>query len=127
VNFLADRFALLQSKGEKALVLFITAGDQPLAELPELLDFLAQAGADIIEVGIPFSDPFGEGPTIQASSQRALQNGATPHTILTALGKANPGVPVVTMGYYNPVLRFGLKEFAKASHANGSCERPGSG
>ena len=117
---LADRFAFLKSREQKALVLFVTAGDQPLEELPELLSFLADAGADIIEVGIPFSDPFGEGPTIQASSLRALKHGATPHSILDAMGKAKVGVPLVTMGYYNPILRYGLQPFAEASQKNGS-------
>ena len=121
MQFLAERFALLREKQEKALVLFITAGDQSLSELPDVLAFLAEAGADVVEVGIPFSDPFGEGPTIQASSQRALEHGATPHSILNALSKAKVEIPVVTMGYYNPVLRFGLEKFAQASRASGSC------
>lgn len=110
-----ERFRVLKERGEKALVLFITAGDQPLDQLPDLLHTLEQGGADVIEVGIPFSDPFGEGPTIQGSSQRSLEHGTTPRTVLNAISQARLGVPVVTMGYYNPVLRFGLKEFAKAS------------
>jgi tryptophan synthase alpha chain len=120
VRPLAQRFSELKARGEKALVLFLTAGDQPLAELPAILDTLVEGGADVIEVGIPFSDPFGEGPTIQASSQRALDQGATPSSILAALSTWNPRVPVVTMGYYNPVLRLGLGEFARASKAAGA-------
>ncbi len=116
---LAQKFADLRARGEKALVLFVTAGDPPLAELPAILEALAEGGADVIEVGIPFSDPFGEGPTIQASSQRALDAGATPHLILEAVQKANVEIPIVTMGYYNPVLRYGLEKFARDSAAAG--------
>src|SRR5579859_5135671 len=78
VPTLAAKFADLRSRGEKALVLFLTAGDQPLEDLPEIVSLLVDSGADVIELGIPFSDPFGEGPTIQASSMRALEHGATP-------------------------------------------------
>jgi tryptophan synthase alpha chain len=115
VPTLAEKFAELRERREKALVLFLTAGDQPLGDLPELIGLLAEAGADVIEVGLPFSDPFGEGPTIQASSQRALDHGATPRLILEQIGRVRASVPLVTMGYYNPVLRFGLERFAKAS------------
>ncbi len=117
---LAQKFEELKGKGEKALVLFLTAGDQPLSELPAILDTLVEGGADIIEVGIPFSDPFGEGPTIQASSQRALDSGVTPVAILEAISGWSGTVPVVTMGYYNPVLRSGLVPFAIASKEAGA-------
>ncbi|MDR3689041.1 MAG: tryptophan synthase subunit alpha [Fimbriimonas sp.] len=116
---LSDRFALLKERHEKALILFLTAGDQPLDELPAILEALVEGGADAIEIGIPFSDPFGEGPTIQASSQRALDRGVTAHQILAEAAKASAGVPLVTMGYYNPILRFGLSDFATASRDAG--------
>jgi len=116
---LADKFAQLHAEGGKALVLFFTAGDQPLDQLPDILSALEEGGADVIEVGIPFSDPFGEGPTIQASSQRSLDNGSTPTAILEAIGNAKVNVPIVTMGYYNPVLRTGLDVFAKLSKQAG--------
>ncbi len=115
MSTLSQRFKSLQEIQEKALVLFFTAGDQPLADLPRIVSALEEGGADVIEIGIPFSDPFGEGPTIQASSQRALDNGTTASKILEAISKAPHSIPVVTMGYYNPVLRFGLHEFADAS------------
>jgi tryptophan synthase alpha chain len=115
VNPLVQRFADLRARQEKALVLFVTAGDQPLYELPAILAALEEGGADVIEVGIPFSDPFGEGPTIQQSSQRALDGGATPQNILAAVSRCDLSVPTVTMGYYNPVLRIGLAEFARLS------------
>lgn len=120
MSALSERFATLRAKGEKALIVFLTAGDQPLDQLPDILSALEEGGADVIEVGIPFSDPFGEGPTIQASSQRALENGATPSAILTAMGKANISVPLVTMGYYNTVLRIGLDRFARLASEAGS-------
>ncbi|HWD38473.1 MAG TPA: tryptophan synthase subunit alpha [Fimbriimonas sp.] len=116
---LAEKFSDLKSRNEKALVLFFTAGDQPLEELPAIVATLVEGGADVIEVGIPFSDPFGEGPTIQASSQRALDHGATPSGILQAITRAKATVPIVTMGYYNPVLRYGLGKFAQESRKSG--------
>jgi tryptophan synthase alpha chain len=111
---------MLREKKEAALVLFITAGDQPLEDLPELLCLLQDAGADVIEVGVPFSDPFGEGPTIQQSSQRALERGVTPTTILRTIKDSGVSVPLVTMGYYNPVLRLGLENYARLSSESGS-------
>ncbi len=116
---LAQKFADLRVRGEKALVLFVTAGDPPLDQLPAILEALAEGGADVIEIGIPFSDPFGEGPTIQASSQRALDGGATPRRILDAIRGSKLTLPTVTMGYYNPVLRHGLENFARESAAAG--------
>lgn len=116
---LASKFDELKQKGEKALVLFITAGDQPLAELPGLLCALVEGGADVIEVGVPFSDPYGEGSTIQGSSQRSLELGTTPRGILDAIRTARPEVPVVTMGYYNTVLRYGLEEYARLARDAG--------
>lgn len=110
-----DKFAALNAVGKKALVCFFTAGDQPLQELPDIVALLEASGADIIEIGIPFSDPFGEGPTIQDSSQRALENGATLTKILEAITKCRCAIPLVTMGYFNPILRFGLDQFSKES------------
>lgn len=119
MSAIQSKFDELKSKGEKALVLFVTAGDQPLSDLPDILQTLVEGGADLIEVGIPFSDPFGEGPTIQASSQRALDNGTSPNAILEAIAKFDSPVPMVTMGYYNTYLRLGLDNVAKRSSASG--------
>ncbi|CAN1509212.1 TrpA Tryptophan synthase alpha chain [Fimbriimonadaceae bacterium] len=116
---LSDRFSQLKSKQEKALVLFLTAGDQPLSQLPAIVSTLESAGADAIEIGIPFSDPFGEGPTIQASSQRSLDNGTKPIDILNALSDLPRTIPIVTMGYVNPVMRMGWTTFAERSRAAG--------
>lgn len=117
---ITEKFDSLGKLGEKALVCFFTAGDQPLDDLPEIVALLEANGADVIEIGIPFSDPFGEGPTIQASSQRALDNGVSLSAILEAIGKCNVSIPLVTMGYYNPILRYGLDAFAQKSKEVGS-------
>src|SRR5689334_15049367 len=105
---IAEKFEELKAKGEHALVLFVTAGDPRLDDLPAILDALQEGGADIIEVGIPFSDPIADGPIIQASSQRALDSGVTPSSVLAVLKKARADVPVITMGYYNTALRSGV-------------------
>lgn len=118
---IASKFAELKAKGEKGLVLFFTAGDQPLEDLPHVVETLVEGGVDAIEVGIPFSDPFGEGPTIQASSQRSLDNGTTPTAVLEAMSKVTVDVPMVVMGYYNPVLAFGLDKFAMRLKASKGC------
>lgn len=95
-------------------MLFVTAGDPSLAELPAILDALAEGGADVIEVGFPFSDPIADGPTIQASSQRSLESGVTPDQIFDLLteNQAETRPPIIMMGYLNPVLRKGYPEFA---------------
>ena len=117
---LRAKFEELKTKGEKALVLFVTAGDPPLSDLPAVLETLREGGADVIELGIPFSDPIADGPTIQASSQRALDSGVTPLSALAALAKSNLDIPVVLMGYYNPVLRRGLERFASDIRSAGA-------
>lgn len=124
MSALSDRFNSLTARGEKALVTFVTAGDPPLDQLGAVLDALTEAGADVIELGIPFSDPIADGPTIQASSQRALDCGVTPLGVLEALRgwtSATPGhPPIVLMGYYNPLLRIGLERFARLSAEAGA-------
>ncbi|MBS1718535.1 MAG: tryptophan synthase subunit alpha [Armatimonadetes bacterium] len=108
-----DRFSKLRGLGEKALVLFVTAGDPPLAELPAILGALEEGGADLIEIGIPFSDPIADGPTIQASSQRALDRGVNMEGVLSAVKAASVSIPIVAMGYLNPILRMGVREAAQ--------------
>lgn len=120
---ISDRFSALRAQGEQALVLFVTAGDPPLDQLPSILEALQEGGADILEIGIPFSDPIADGPTIQASSQRALDRGVTPRAVLDTLARCDLRVPTVLMGYWNPVLRWGVDDFARAAAeagANGS-------
>lgn len=112
---IADRFATLRAWGEGALVVFITAGDPNLEATEKLIPALAEAGADIIEVGIPFSDPLADGPTIQASTFRALQQGVTPARVLETIARvrARTDVPLVTMTYFNPVWQMGVERFAR--------------
>lgn len=112
-------FSELREKNEKALVAFVTAGDPGLEQLPAILSMLIEAGVDLIEIGVPFSDPIADGSTIQASSQRALDRGVTPAQILDLLKEFKSSVPLVLMGYYNTVLRNGLENFAQLSVESG--------
>ena len=103
--------------GHKLLVPYVTGGLGP--RWVETLEAMAAAGADAIEVGIPFSDPAMDGATIQAASQRALDQGATPAAILTALRRADVDVPLVAMTYYNIVFRTGHRRFAASLDDSG--------
>jgi tryptophan synthase alpha chain len=99
--------------GRKLLVPYVTGGITP--DWVRLVEAMADAGADAIEVGIPFSDPVMDGPTIQEASEQALRRGATPVSILHELGAAEPpGVPLVAMTYYNIVFRAGHRRFARS-------------
>lgn len=108
-------FKELISKNEKGLVMYLTAGDPDLATTKKLLIAIEEAGADIIEIGVPFSDPMADGPTIERASGRALESGTTLESIFDMLDDVRPKltVPIILFGYYNPVLSFGLKKFAK--------------
>lgn len=112
MSLIQTTFESLKQKGEKALIPFVTAGDPGLDQLPFILRTLEEAGADLVEVGIPFSDPIADGPTIQAASQRALDRGTTPPAVLQAIKEANLSIPVIAMGYLNPMARRGLSAFA---------------
>ncbi len=114
-------FSTLREKSEKALVLFLTAGDPDMEATEALVPALAEAGADIIELGFPFSDPMADGPTIQASSERALKGGATLKGILKSVRniRVKTEVPIVLMGYYNPVFCYGLEAFSRDAAAAG--------
>lgn len=101
-----------RAQGRKALVLFASAGDPSLAFTETLLPRLAQAGGDILEVGVPFSDPMADGPTIQEASQRALASGTTLDGILSMIGRLREGgleVPIVLFSYFNVLLQYGLE------------------
>jgi len=116
-----SRFEQLKSEGRKALIAFVTAGDPDLSLTEKLVPQMAAAGADIIELGIPFSDPMADGPTIQLSSERALAGGANLKSILAAVKNIRRGcdVPILLMGYYNPVLAFGLESFCREAATAG--------
>lgn len=109
---IASKFDDFRHNGHKGFIPFISAGDPNIAVTQELLRALADAGADIIELGVPFSDPMADGPTIQRSSQRALENGVDLRQILDAVRsfRKNDDAPIVLFSYLNPLLRFGLEK-----------------
>lgn len=107
-------FRRLKEKGEKALIPFITAGDPDIATSRRLALEIAARGADLLELGIPFSDPLADGPTIQAASGRALKVGVHFADVLALAGslRRETAIPLVLMGYYNPILKYGLAKAA---------------
>jgi tryptophan synthase alpha chain len=108
------RFAELRSAGRAGLVTFVTAGDPDYATSLMMLKSLPAAGADLIELGMPFSDPMADGPAIQASSQRALKAGQTMRKTLAMVSdfrKGDAKTPIVLMGYYNPIYHYGPSRF----------------
>ena len=117
-----QHFALLQQQGRKALIPFVTAGDPDLATTQSLMHGLVAAGADIIELGVPFAEPMADGPIIQRASERALANGVTLTSVLELVRQfrtTDQQTPVVLMGYANPVEAMGYEAFAKAAVAAG--------
>ncbi len=118
---LSERFAACRARGDKALMPYLTAGDPDLATTASLLPALAKAGADIIEVGVPFSDPLLDGPVIQESANRALGAGATPHSVMETVAgvRSRVAAALVYMTPYNLVWRYGLERFATDSAAAG--------
>lgn len=115
------RFAQLQRDRRPALITFITAGDPDLAATERLVPAMAAAGADIIELGIPFSDPMADGPTIQLASERSLAAGTTLASILATVKsiRRTCDVPLLLMGYYNPVFAYGPERFCREAAAAG--------
>ena len=109
-----ETFSRLRLKGEKALIPFITAGDPDLEKTEAIIHALVEAGADLIELGVPFSDPMADGPTIQAASERALAAGVNLGAILDTVSsvRKHTNIPIVLMGYYNPIFRYGVERFA---------------
>ncbi len=110
------KFAALKAEGRAALVTFITAGDPDPETSLAILQALPAAGADVIELGMPFSDPMADGPAIQLSSQRALKCGQTLHKTLDmvrAFRRSADDVPIVLMGYYNPIYAYGVGPFLR--------------
>jgi tryptophan synthase alpha chain len=119
------RFALLRRQRRSGLITFVTAGDPDLRTSVDIVRRLAAGGADLIELGMPFSDPMADGPTIQAASQRALRAGQTMRRTLdmvSAFRRDDPETPLILMGYYNPVYAYGSARFmvdARAAGADG--------
>jgi len=123
VSRLAARFDALKARNESALICFVTAGDPPGDRTVEVVNEIARDGADAVEIGLPFSDPLADGPSIQASSQRALESGMTTVKALALVKRireANPDLPLVLMTYYNPIRHYGLARYAGDAKAAGA-------
>ena len=116
------RFRALAESGEMGLVAYITAGDPSLAASEKIVLAAANAGADVIELGVPFSDPVADGPTIQRASDRALRGGTTLPGVIELVRRirAHSEVPLVLFSYFNPILQMGLAKFAAAAAAAGA-------
>ena len=117
-----EKFAELKKRREAALIPFITAGDPDLATTLKIMRALEQGGADCIELGIPFSDPSADGPTIQRSSERALRRPVPLAAIFRLVRDFRRGsqLPVILFGYFNPFFRFGLEKFAREAAGAGA-------
>jgi tryptophan synthase alpha chain len=117
----SDTFAQLKRTGRGGFIPFITAGDPDLAATEKLLIELATAGADIIELGVPFSDPVADGDVIQRASERALRNGVTLADVLDCAARARRSIstPLVLFSYFNPLLQFGEDRLANAARSAG--------
>ncbi|HTV46305.1 MAG TPA: tryptophan synthase subunit alpha [Stellaceae bacterium] len=116
------RFAKLRAEGRAGLVIYLTAGDPDPETSLALFRGLAEAGADLVEIGMPFSDPMADGPAIQAAGQRALKAGMSLRKTLAMvrrLRERDADTPYVLMGYYNPIYRYGAEAFARDAAASG--------
>ena len=118
----SERFATLRQAERCALIPFITAGDPNLATTEEALRRLDRAGADLIELGVPYSDPLADGPTIQAAATRALANGTRLDDVLALVQRVSPelSAPIVLFTYYNPILNRGIEQFIQDVKAAGA-------
>jgi tryptophan synthase alpha chain len=117
-----QRFAALKGAGRAGLVTYLTCGDPDLQSFAQILEGLPQAGADLIEVGMPFSDPMADGPAIQAAGLRALKAGTTLRAVLGsihAFRAKDDATPIILMGYYNPIYRYGVPRFLEDAKASG--------
>jgi tryptophan synthase alpha chain len=114
-------FTTLKEQGRKGFIPFITAGDPDLAHTEQLLTELARAGATVIELGVPFSDPMADGPVIQRASERALKNSFGLQDLLDMVARARKQIdtPIILFSYFNPLLQFGMKSVAAAAKETG--------
>lgn len=122
MNRIAEKFKQLKVENRGGFIPFIVAGDPNLKMTKELILLLAESGASVIELGVPFSDPVADGVTIQAAAERALQNKISVKTILEIVGEIrNSGceTPIILFSYFNPILQFGLEKFAEQAKHSG--------
>jgi len=121
-NRIEKCFATLRAAGEMGIVAYITAGDPSIDATLDFVLALEEAGADVIELGVPFSDPLADGPTIQRASERALKSGASLPKILELVSRIRKSsqIPLVLFSYYNPILQMGLETFAAAASGAGA-------
>ncbi len=120
-NLIVEVLKRLEKTGKKAFIPYVTAGDPTIEKTSELLGLFAKHGADIIELGVPFSDPMADGPVIQRAMERALKSGTTLAKVLCVVRKfkEHHPVPIVLMGYYNPFWAYGIERFAKDAKNSG--------
>ncbi len=116
---IAEKFRILKAKNEGALIAYICAGDPTPEATKEYVTALVRGGADIIELGLPFSDPVADGPTIQASIQRALDGGMTPDIYFRMTASLKLHIPLVVMTYYNLIFKRGIRRFAGDCNGSG--------
>ena len=118
---ISQTFSALQARGEAALIPFITAGDPDIETTFALVQEMVRQGADIIELGVPFSDPMADGPTLQRAAERAVRNGTSLSHILDLVSRLRQSlsVPILLMGYYNPIFRYGGERFAEDARRAG--------
>lgn len=121
MNRIDKKFKALKKEQKKAFIAYVTAGDPTLAMTERIVLDLERSGVDVVELGIPFSDPLADGPTIQAASERALKNRINLRKVFKAVKRlrAKTGVPIAFMTYYNPVLKYGIANFFKGCRASG--------
>ena len=118
MNRIDAAFARLRRQNGKALIAYLTVGFPSVGALPQIVHTLVEEGVDLIELGVPFSDPLADGPTIQAASQWALKQGVTVKRVFESvetLRRRHKDLPLVLMRYYNPVSRFGVKQFCRTA------------
>ncbi len=118
---IGEKFAALKEQGQAGLVTYITAGDPDLATTEKLIQVLAESGADILELGVPFSDPMADGPTIQAAADRALKNPFSLDAIFSLVERVRKQsqVPILLFGYYNPIFKYGEERLVSVAEEAG--------
>jgi len=121
MNRIDNRFKQLKEKNKKALITFVTAGDPNFDATLQFIETMEEAGADIIELGVPFSDPLAEGPVIQAASERALKNGTKIDNVFAIVSKAREKteIPLILLIYFNCIFKYGVNNFFKKCRESG--------